>query len=203
MSARRGAVAAVAVVVLAACSGSGDGDRADGGTQPSDAVDVGGSPTTTAPAASGTAEVPALPPESPAGTGVIVVGGTSSTFAVSTCRLEPDGSEPPGAQTLVAVDGAGTTGAGVPFTIELQRFATGTDVITFTDTVTYTDSGRILQAQRIEVAGQVTDLRDPDATSALVRVRADGVTAAGLAGPPGAVAGDEGITGIALDATCP
>ncbi|MGH9273002.1 MAG: hypothetical protein ACRDZU_00015 [Acidimicrobiales bacterium] len=181
--------AALALVAAGACSSS-----SDGGDEPD--PDVTGAPT-----AAG-ADVPEVPPPSPAGTGVIVVGGTRSSFAVTACRLEPDPTQPEGARALVEMDGAGTTGSGVPFTIEVQRFATGTDVITYTDTITYSDTGRILQAQRIEVAGQVTDLRDPKASSALLRTRADGLSAAGLAGGPGDGPEDEGIIGLALDATC-
>ena len=181
--------AAVALVAMGACSSSSD-----------DGDELGPDVTGTAPVAG--AAVPDVPPPSPAGTGVVVVGGTTSSFAVTACRLEPDPTQPAGARALVEMDGAGTTGSGVPFTIEVQRFATGTDVITFTDTVTYSDAARILQAQRIEVAGQVTDLRDARASSALIRARAGGLSAAGLAGGPGGGAEDEGIIGLALDATC-
>jgi hypothetical protein len=52
------------------------------------------------------------------------------------------------------------------------------------------------------VAGQVTDLRDPKASTALVRTRPGGLSAAGLAGGPGDGPDDDGIIGIALDATC-
>lgn len=103
---------------------------------------------------------------------------------------------------LITLAGAGTTGSGLAFTIELQRFATGTEVVTFTDTVTYADPGRILQVQRIEVRGQVTDLRDPKATSSFVRTRSNGVTATGLASAPGDRSDDGGLIGLALDATC-
>lgn len=146
--------------------------------------------------------MPDVPDPAPAGTGVIVVGGTASSFAVTTCRLEPDPAAPAGARALVTLSGAGTTGSGVAFTVELQRFATGTGVVTYTDTVTYTDSGRILQAQRIEVNGQVTDLRDPKAATPLVRTGAGGVTASGLASAPGDGPDDGGLIGLALSATC-
>jgi hypothetical protein len=189
MRSRSVAVAAALAFVVGACSSSSDSDD-------------DGNPGGTSPAPAVGAAVPAVPPPSPTGTGVVVVGGTTSSFAVTTCRLEPDPTQPEGARTLVEMDGAGTTGSGVPFTIELQRFATGTDVITYTDTVTYSDTGRILQAQRIEVAGQVTDLRDPKASSALLRPRAGGVSAAGLAGGPGDGPDDQGIIGLAVDASC-
>jgi hypothetical protein len=52
------------------------------------------------------------------------------------------------------------------------------------------------------VSGQVTDLRDPTAAAPLVRTRDSGVSAQGLAGPPGGGADDDGNVGLALDATC-
>ena len=57
--------------------------------------------------------------------------------------------------------------------------------------------------QRFEVAGEVSDLRDPDARSTLLRVRPDGLSATGIAGPPGTSAPEgPGLVGLALDATC-
>jgi hypothetical protein len=180
--------AVVTAVALAACSGGDGGDGSSDGSADSAPTAPSGIPTVPAPSA--------------AGQGAIVVGGTTSSFAVTSCRLEPDPAQPEGARALVELDGAGTTAAGVPFTVEVQRFATGTEVITYTDTVTYTDAGRILQAQRIEVGGQVSDLRDPKASSALLRLRSGGLSAAGRAGGPGDGPDDDGIIGIALDATC-
>lgn len=180
------ALAGVAALLVAACS--------DGGTD--DGATLGSTAAPTAPT------IPPAPPASAAGTGVVVIGGTTSSFAVTACRLEPDPAEPEGARALVSMQGAGTTGAGVEFTVEAQRFATGADVVTYTDTVTYTDAARIIQAQRIEVGGQVTDLRDPRASTSLLRTRAAGLTAAGLAGAPGDGPEDQGIVGLALDATC-
>ena len=192
---RRRARAWLVIVVIAAAGGCSSSDDSGG-----EAVDPGG----TAPGSSEPAAVtaPPAPAPSPPGTGIVVVGGASHPFEVTECRLEPDPSEPEGARTLVAVTGAGTTERGVAFTVEVQRFATGTEVQTFTDTVVYADSGRILQAQRIEVGGQVTDLRDPGATSALLRVRSDGVSLSGVASGPGEDQEDGGLIGLALDATC-
>jgi hypothetical protein len=186
------AVVAGSLLGAAACSDDGGQEGAGPETTVDGTVTSGGP----------SALVPAVPPPSPSGTGVVVVGGASSTFTVSACRLEPDPAAPAGARALLQLEGAGTTSAGVPFTIEVQRFATGTDVVTFTDTVTYTDAARILQAQRVEVAGQVTDLRDAEATTALLRPRSDGVSGAGLAGGPGDIGDDDGVIGLALDATC-
>jgi hypothetical protein len=183
----RRSVLLVALVLCAACSGGGDAD------------DDGASLGDTAPPTEVT--VPDLPAPSPAGTGVVVIGGTTSEFSVTECELEP---ADPDATTLLTVTGAGTTASGVPFQVEVQRFAANSVAAeTFTDTISYSDTARILQLQRFEVGGEVSDLRDPDARSTLLRVRPDGVSATGLAGPPGTGAEfDEGIVGFALDASC-
>jgi hypothetical protein len=188
-SAGRCSIGVVVALVLAGCSdGSDDASAPDTGDRSEVSVSDG--------------SAPAAPPVSPAGSGVVVIGGTSSEFEVTSCRLEPELSEPEGARTLISLAGAGTTEAGVAFDVEVQRFSTGTDVQTFTDTVVYSDAGRILQVQRIEVGGQVTDLRDPDATSALLRVRDGGVSLSGTASGPGEDQEDGGLIGLALDATC-
>jgi hypothetical protein len=186
---RLGAAVATAAVLMGACSASGGDDTTEDSLGP--------------PAERSEVTAPPVPSPSPAGTGVVVIGGTSSSFAVTTCQLEPDGSQPEAAQTLLLLTGAGTTGAGAAFELTARRFATGGEVVTYTDTISYQDTARVLQAQRIEVAGQVDDLRHPDATSSLLRPRPDGVSAAGLAGPPGEGARAEGTVGLALDATCP
>lgn len=148
--------------------------------------------------------VPEAPAATEPGTGTIVIGAAAQPFDVTACDLEPDPEEPEAARALLVVTGAGSTSRGDAFMVEVQRFATTLgDVTTYTDTITYEDPARILQAQRIEVGGQVTDLRDPSASTALLRPRADGVSGAGLAGAPGDDADDEGVVGIAVDATCP
>lgn len=177
----------VALAFLAACSG--------GGTEPDDGASLG----VTATLAPVTA--PPAPAVSPAGTGVVVIGGSSSSFSVTECELTSAEGD---AATLLRVTGAGTTANEVPFQVEVQRFAVDTDAAkTFTDTITYRDTARILQLQRFEVDGVVSDLRDPEAVSTLLRVRSDGVSAVGLAGPPGTGADiKEGMVGFALDASC-
>jgi hypothetical protein len=187
---RRRALLAVALAGLlaAACSGGDDADD--------DGASLG---VTVAPTE---VTAPPVPAESPPGTGVVVVGGSTSSFAVTECRLEADPSEPEGAQTLVLITGSGTTAGGVGFDVEILRFATGTDVKTFTDTISYTDTAKILQAQRIEVGGQVSDPRDPDEVARMIRTRDAGVSANGLAGPPGGGPDTDGTVGFAIDATC-
>ena len=132
---------------------------------------------------------------------MVVVGGTTSVFSVTDRQLQPEGED---ATNLLVLTGAGTTASGIPFQVEVQRFAADSAVAeTFTDTITYSDTARILQVQRSEVEGEVSDLRDPEARSTLLRVGPDGPSAAGLAGPPGTGGDfDEGIVGFALDATC-
>jgi hypothetical protein len=180
---------ALAVAALASCSSD---------SSPSD---DGASLGQTLPPTSVTA--PEVPEASDPRTGVVVVGGATSPFTLSECRLEEDPSDPEGAGVLVRVSGAGTSAAGVPFQVEAQRFAATGEVDTFTDTVTYTDSAKILQALRFEVAGEVTDPRDPSARAVLLRTRPDGISVTGIAGPPGNVGDDpEGLVGLALTATC-
>jgi hypothetical protein len=183
---RRLPALAAALALLAACSG---GDGGDDGASLGD----------TAPPTEVTA--PAVPAASRPGSGSIVIGDITSEFSVTECRLEPAESDD---STLLLVTGAGTRANGVPFQIELARVANDSEVAeTFTDTISYADTARILQLQRAEVAGEVTDIRDPSARGTLLRVRADGVSATGLAGPPGSGADDtEGIVGVAVDATC-
>ena len=183
--------AALVVALVLAATACGDDGTADEGASLGDPVE----PTEVT--------APPVPAESPSASGVVVIGGASSTFAVTSCALTPDPNATPGAETLLLVTGEGSTGAGIPFQVEVERFATGTDVRTFTDSVTYTDTARILQMQRVQVGDQTTDLRDPGARGTLVHTRADGVAAAGLGGPPGSVAGvEDGVVGMAVDATC-
>ncbi len=192
MSGRRLRRAVLASLLpLAAAGAACSGRSGEGGD---------GSPASTERSGPG---APDPPPAPPAGTGVVVLGDPE-TFEVTSCRLGPDEEEPAGARTLLAASGTGTTASGIGFSLDVRRFVTGTDVQTFTDTITYRDSARILQAQRVEVVGQVTDLRDARAASSLIRPRDDGLSASGIAGPPGASPGDlEGSVGMALNLTCP
>jgi len=184
---RLGAIA-LGVAILAGCSSS------------SEPADDGASLGQTLPTTEVT--VPEVPAPSPPRTGVVVVGASVSSFAVTACELEP-GAVVDGTTTLLLVTGEGTTAGGIPFKVEVRRSSVATAVETFTDSVTYTDTARILQLQRLEVNGEVSDLRDPRATGTLLRTRPTGVAAVGRAGPPGSVVGeDEGIVGLAIDASC-
>ncbi|MET0901938.1 MAG: hypothetical protein ABWZ52_01740 [Acidimicrobiales bacterium] len=172
---------------LAACAG-------DDGAADDDGSDLG---TTSSIAPPVTLDVPEA---SAPGNGSVVIGGITSPFDVTECTLEPVAEDAP---ELLRVTGAGTRGNGVPFSVEVLRTATQEADETFTDVITYMDTARILQVQRSEVAGEVTDLKDPDARSTLLRVRPDGLSATGIAGPPGTSAPEgPGLVGLALDATC-
>lgn len=183
------AVLGLSAVVGACSEGSGGDDPVTAGSD---------APSTTR----GVPATLAARPTSAPGTGSVQVGRSVASFSVTACAPAPDESQPEAARTLFSLDGSGTAEAGGAFTVSVRRFRTGDEVATFTDTVSYADGARILQAQRIEVAGQRTDLRDPDAAGALLRLRPDGVSASGVAGPPGSGAGDEGLVALSLDATC-
>jgi hypothetical protein len=183
---RRLCGALIALTLLAACSGGGDDD---------DGAGLGNTSSTAPP------EAPAPPSPSPAGTGVVVIGSLSSSFRVTECELQlsPEG----GNGELLRMTGAGTRANGVGFTVEAVRSVSDRAAEAFTDLITYVDTARILQVQRSEVGGEVTDLRDPAARGTLLRVRPDGLSAAGIAGPPGTSAPEgPGLVGLALDATC-
>jgi hypothetical protein len=177
------------LLALAACSDGDGGDDDDG-------AGLGTTSSIAPPSA------PDVPRPSRAGTGVVVVGerGTGSSFAVTSCVLDPDDPEAAGA--LLRVTGEGTTASGVPFRVEVSRSATAAAAETFTDLITYTDTARILQVQRFEAAGEVSDLRDPDARGTLLRTRDGGLSATGIAGPPGTDVKGPGLVGLALDVTC-
>ena len=174
------------LVVSAACTGD-------------DATDDGAALGTTSSIAPPVA--PSVPAASPAGTGVVLIGELPASFQVTACDLDAKTADANGA--LLHLTGSGTRANGVPFTVEVVRSATEEAAEAFTDLITYSDTARILQVQRSEVGGAVSDLRDPDARGTLLRVRADGLSATGIAGPPGTSAPKgPGLVGLALDATC-
>ena len=179
--------AALVLVAAASCSDGGGGDDGEGlGTTSSIGPPV----------------APGVPAPSPAGTGVVVIGerGRASSFSVTECALEPAGAS---GGPLVHVKGEGTTAtSGVPFEIEVLRTNTAAAAETFTDLITYSDTARILQIQRFETAGEASDIRDPDARGTLLRTREGGLSAVGIAGPPGTDVEGPGLVGLALDVTC-
>ena len=184
-------VAGAAVLALLLLSSACSDDGGDDGSE------LGVTSSTVPPTA------PPEPSASPAGTGVVVIGELSSSFAVTECELAAPADGTAEGQ-LLRLTGNGTRANGVPFSVEVERSVVESDDATaFTDLITYVDSARILQAQRSETGGEITDLRDPDARTPLLRVRDDGLSATGIAGPPGTSAPKgPGLVGLALDATC-
>jgi hypothetical protein len=186
MSPRLGLALVLLVIGVAACSGDDDGDDGSGlGTTSSIAPPV----------------APPIPAASPAGTGVVAIGELTSSFQVTACDLEvaPAGST----GQLLHLSGQGTRANGVPFAVDVTRSASAEATEAFTDVITYTDTARILQVQRSESQGEVSDLRDPGARGTLLRVTPTGVSATGIAGPPGTKAPEgPGLVGLALVATC-
>lgn len=138
-----------------------------------------------------------------------VVLGTSLdiTLVVETCTrdlgAQPDGQVP---SEQVAIQASGARADGVPVLLDLKRFRSQGASPTITDTVTVLEGTeatpvRVLQAQRFEVDGQVTDPRDPEADDPLLRVTEQRIVARGLFAPPGSFAADgplvEGSVSIA------
>lgn len=176
----------MAVIALAACSG---------GETSAPSVPT---TTTTTVAPHPAADVPLAPPER--GAGRLVLGSSLDvTLEIETCVRDdaatPEGTAP---AELVVVEAAGTRSDGVAVLVEVRRFRTAGELPTITDTVTVVEGDeaapqRVLQAQRFEVGGQVTDARDPGADDPILRLRADSVSGEAVFGPPGAFAGDEGL----------
>ena len=133
---------------VAACSGGGGDD------------DDGASWATPPPPTKVTA--PALPATPASGTGV--GGRRGHDEPVLRHRVPARARRPRATPTLLSVTGAGTTANGVPFKVEVKRFATDSEVARPSRTRSATPTPpAILQVQRIEVDGEVSDLRDPDA----------------------------------------
>ena len=180
---------AAAAVLIAGCSG-GDDAPPEEETLP---------PSTTDESVPVTAPPPLEP--APRGRGVLSIGGIRRRFDVTRCRVMP-APEGPGAYAPFLLVGLGRTPAGVAFRVEVQRYVSGDDPPTVTDLVNYEDSARILQSQRVDVGGVITDLRDPDADDRFLRLVDGRASGRGIAGPPGSREGDEGLVGIALAAAC-
>jgi hypothetical protein len=173
------------VALAGACSGGGGEEHL---TAPSSTVKTG---TTAA-------------PSSP-GKGSLVLGGFPYEFAVERCQATPATDEPEAARTLFRLEGTGRTFQDEPFTVTVLRFQTQRDATTtVTDTVDVRITGdrpRQSQAQRVEVAGATTDLRDPAASGPLLRISGPRVQAEGTFGPADATAKTT-VEGT-LDAMCP
>lgn len=133
------------------------------------------------------------------GAGRIVIGSLDVELSMKTCERDdaalPEGTAP---AELVGIRATGVDEDGTPVLVDVRRFRTAGEVPTITDTVTVIEGPEdapdsVLQAQRYEVAGVVSDARDPEADAPLLRLRAGAVTGEGMFAPPGAFADDEGL----------
>ncbi len=111
---------------------------------------------------------------------------------VVTCAISPDAT-PDGEvpAELLAATIAGATEDGTELNVDVRRFRSQGASPTITDTITIVFGDpdapdRALVAQRFEVDGVVSDLRDPGATDPLLVVGPGGFEGRGLFAPPGA-----------------
>ena len=193
-------VLAVALALLTAgCTGgSGDTDT------DSDADD---SPATTA-AEPEPAAVADLDPPADGRARLVIGSSLDLTLVVERCHrdlaAEPDGEVPSEQVTVVA---RGTGPDGEPVMVDVRRFRSQGASPTITDTVRVVEGPedaprRVLEAQRFEVDGLVTDPRDPAADDPLLRVTDREVHASGVFAPPGAFADDGGLVAGELAISC-
>lgn len=139
-------------------------------------------------------EIPDFLPEP--GTGVVVIGGGEAvTLEITDCTIDasaqPEGQVP---AELVSATASGTTADGAELLVEVRRFRSLGASPTVTDTVTLVEGDpeapdRALVAQRFEVDGLVTDLRDPDADDPLLRVSGPTIDGGGVFAAPGDTSG--------------
>ncbi len=116
---------------------------------------------------------------------------TQLRLDVDTCVIDPDAQadgEVPA--ELLAASASGTTEGGTGVDVDVRRFRSVGASPTITDTVTIVFGDpdapdRALVAQRFEVDGLVSDLRDPAADDPLLVVGPSGFEGRGLFGPPG------------------
>ena len=188
-------VALSAALVLGACGGGGGG----------------GDATTTAPPAPDTspeaAAVTALPPP-PAGQARVVLGSAlDATLDVETCTLaldaRPDG-EVPSEQVVVEASGEADS---EPVSLSVRRYRSPGASPTITDTIRVTRGPAdaptsVLEAQRFEVDGVVTDPRQPDADDPLLRIADDAITARARFAAPGSFAEDGGLVEGVVAVSC-
>ena len=187
----------VLVLAVAACTGGGDDASEAGDT---DTTVTGGAPE---PLAVDDVPVPAE------GQARLALGGSLDlTLPVERCVLDlaaqPDGQIPSEQVTVVA---RGATPDGQPLMVDIRRFRSEGASPTITDTIRVVEGPedapvRVLEAQRFEVEGLVTDPRDPEADDPLLRVADRRIDARGVFAPPGSFADDGGLVEGAVSVTC-
>lgn len=131
-----------------------------------------------------------------------------ATLPLEQCVLDlgaqPDGQIPSQQVTVVA---RGEAEDGQALTVDIRRFRSEGASPTITDTIRVVlgpedAPQRVLEAQRFEVDGLVTDPRDPDADDPLLRVTDGRVDGTGVFAPPGAFADDGGLVEGAVSVAC-
>lgn len=194
-------------LALAGCSGSGDTGSEDVGSDGTGDGSAEGPDGVTTDEPAGVEALPSAEPEPPTDMEARVVLGAELDVALTVQACErnlgarPDGQVP---AEQVAITATGARDDGTPVLLDVRRFVSAGAAPTITDTVTVlvgTEEApeRVLVAQRFEVGGLVTDLRDPDADDPLLRVGEQAVEARAVFAPPGAAAGDDGLAdGIVL-----
>ena len=188
------------VLALAACGG-GDGGGPDASTSSSTSPEL----SLEAPEPVSVRE---LDEPAPGRARAVLGSGLDVELVVERCRVDlealPDGQVP---AERISVRATGEAGDGVPVTLEALRLASAGASPTITDTVRVTEGPvdaptRVLEAQRFEVAGLVTDPRDPDASGPLLTTEGRAVEASGVFAPPGAFAADGGLVAGLVSISC-
>lgn len=189
-------VIVLSVLLLAGCGSDDDAGSAASTT-----------PTTSAPA-------PTLGPVPDIGTGpdaallfLADVDGMIDlqiTSCVVDLAAEPDGQVP---AELLGVAAVGETEDGTTVNLDVRRFRSVGASPTITDTITIAFGDpdapeRALVAQRFEVDGLVSDIRDPDADAPLLVVGPGGFEGRGLFAAPGADVEDGGAVEGVVRGTC-
>lgn len=199
-------------VVLVAVGGCGDDDAGPADDPSAEPGTSEGSITAPSPAPEplGVEPLAAARPEPPApGRARLVLGGSvDAELDLTRCEIDdaaaPEGDEP---VRQVAAEATGQRADGRALLLEVSRFVAPGDATTITDTVTVTEGpadrpARVLQAQRFEVDGLVSDGREPGATSPLLQVGDATVEGSARFAPPGNFADDGGLVEGAVALTC-
>ncbi|WP_436793593.1 hypothetical protein [Actinospongicola halichondriae] len=196
-------------LALTACGGADSGDGVDtssagpvvtgtGDVTPTPPSTLGGVPDI------GAAEGAALVFLPDASGGVDQIG-LDVVSCANTPDADADGEVP---AELLGVTATGIDADGTEVGLDVRRFRSQGASPTITDTITIVFGDpeapdRVLVAQRFEVDGLVSDLRDPTADDPLLVVGPGGFEGRGLFGPPGGgVDAPELVEGVAR-ATCP
>lgn len=192
----RVAATIVLLLAVAACAGDDDAPPAADAT------------TTVAPGVPEPLAVDGVTPATPGQVRVALGSFLDATLPVEECVLDlgaqPDGQVPSQQVTVVA---RGESDDGRALTVDIRRFRSEGASPTITDTIRVVlgpedAPERVLEAQRFEVDGLVTDPRDPDADDPLLRVTDGRVDGAGVFAPPGSFADDGGLVQGAVSVAC-